>query len=131
MTSNKRLGEFALAFDAGTWVWGPRVFARADAPSPIGTAPATGMEPFCGHYRSYSPWFTNFRVLLRRGRLLLVAPGGVEAPADEAELVPLGGSTFRIGADPRLPERIVFGPLVGAVAPWADRDGCRYSRAFT
>ncbi|CAN5715687.1 hypothetical protein BH09ACT8_BH09ACT8_12340 [soil metagenome] len=134
VTPMRSLRRFAFTFDDGAWLWGPRMFTRADAPSPAAPTadpPASGLGPFCGHYRAYSPWFTNFRVVLRRGRLLLIAPGGVEAPADEAELVALSGSTFRIGADPRLPERITFGTPVGAVAPWADRDGCRYSRAFT
>lgn len=128
------LDRFALGFDDDAWHWGPRTFTRADAAMP--KVPATGaLEPFCGHFRSYTPWFTNFRVVQRRGRLLLVAPGGVEAPTDDvelvAELVGRGDWTFRIGADPRLPERITFGPPVDGLSPWADRDGCRYSRAFT
>ena len=130
----RSLERFTLVFGDDAWQWGPRTFARADASQ--ATAPSTStLEPFCGHFRSYTPWFTNFRVVLRRGRLVLIASGGVEAPAEEvelvAELVQLGDSTFRIGADPRLPERITFGPPVGGLAPWADRDGCRYSRAFT
>jgi CubicO group peptidase (beta-lactamase class C family) len=124
------LGRFTFVFGDGGWAWGPKVFGPADAtPSASGTA---ALAPYCGHYRSYSPWFTNFRVVARTGGgLVLIAPGGVEAPAGEAELVAVGGSTFRIGADPRLPERLTFGPVVGGVAAWADRDGCRYSRAFT
>src|SRR5690606_13551236 len=31
-----------------------------------------------GHYRSHNPWFTNFRVVLRKGRLLLILPGSDE-----------------------------------------------------
>jgi CubicO group peptidase (beta-lactamase class C family) len=124
------LERFALTFCDDAWQWGPRTYARADASIPL-APPAGALEPFCGHFRSYTPWFTNFRVVLRRGRLFLIAPGGVEAPSEEAELVGLGDSTFRIGADTRLPERITFGPPVAGLAPWADRDGCRYSRAFT
>lgn len=45
------------------------------------SAPDNPLTAFCGHYRCYSPWFTNFRVVLRGDRLLLIAPGGVEAPA--------------------------------------------------
>lgn len=130
VTSNQSLARFALTLDAGAWLWGPREFTRPDAPRPV-AAPTEHLESLCGHYRSYTPWFTNFRVVLRRGRLVLVAAGGVEAPSEERDLVHLGGSTFRIGADPRLPERLTFGPRIGAVVPWADRDGCRYSRAFT
>lgn len=124
------LERFALTLSDNAWQWGSRTFARAETSTPSAT-PAHALEPFCGHFRSYTPWFTNFRVVLRGGRLFLIAAGGVEAPSEEAELVGLGNSMFRIGADPRLPERITFGPPVAGLAPWADRDGCRYSRAFT
>lgn len=125
------LRHYALVFDADHWAWGPEEFlpVYAQRDSPNGT-PTAGNE-FCGHYRSYSPWFTNFRVVQRRGALVLIAPGGVEAPAEDVELVQVAPSTFRIGRDVALPERITFGPLINGVAAWADRDGCRYSRAFT
>ena len=125
------LRHYALVFDSDHWAWGPEEFLAvyAQRDSPNGT-PTAGNE-FCGHYRSYSPWFTNFRVVQRRGALVLIAPGGVEAPAEDVELVQVAPSTFRIGRDVALPERITFGPLINGVAAWADRDGCRYSRAFT
>lgn len=125
------LRRYALVFDADHWAWGPEEFlpVYAQRDSPNGT-PTAGNE-LCGHYRSYSPWFTNFRVVQRRGALVLIAPGGVEAPAEDVELVQMAPSTFRIGRDVALPERITFGPLINGVAAWADRDGCRYSRAFT
>ncbi|AHC27792.1 MULTISPECIES: serine hydrolase domain-containing protein [Mycobacteriaceae] len=131
VTRMPALRRYALVFDANRWIWGPEDLNPIDAPrdSPAG-APTTGSE-FCGHYRSYSPWFTNFRVVQRRGALVLIAPGGVEAPSEDVELVQVGPATFRIGLDETLPERITFGPLVNGVSAWADRDGCRYSRAFT
>lgn len=125
------LRRHALVFDANHWVWGPEEMKPIDAPGePSHGAPTAGSE-FCGHYRSYSPWFTNFRVVQRRGALVLIAPGGVEAPTEDVELVQVGPATFRIGLEETLPERITFGPLVNGVSSWADRDGCRYSRAFT
>ncbi|WP_328352983.1 beta-lactamase family protein [Mycobacterium sp. NBC_00419] len=127
---NLSLARFSLTFQDDAWHWGPRTFARAGTPTPP-DMPSGELESFCGHYRSYTPWYTNFRVVLRQGRLVLIAPGGVEAPTDDCELVPLGWRTFRIGADPRLPERITFGPPVNGTTPWVERDGCRYSRAFT
>lgn len=134
VTTLPSLRQFALTFDHGHWTWGAKELAPAgrDVKGSKGVAASTGaLEAFCGHYRCYSPWFTNFRVVLRHGRLVLIASGGVEAPGEDADLIPVGPSTFRIGADERLPERITFGPVVRGVAPWADRDGCRYSRAFT
>jgi len=92
--------------------------------------------PLVGHYRSYSPWFPHLRVLARDGRLLLVAPGGVEAPSEEEDLVevgrgPLGSGELRVGADPWLPSRLVVGPVVDGHAVSVELDGCLYSRTFT
>lgn len=125
------LAKYSLNFHTDSWHWGPRTFTRAGAPVPTAAPSDAELEPLCGHYRSYSPWYTNFRVVLRGGRLFLIAPGGVEAPTDDAELIAVDDRTFRVGADPRLPERISFGPTVGGVAAWATRDGCQYSRSFT
>ncbi len=125
-------GLFHLSFetDASGAVWnhGGRQFRRES------TVPAGGEEdlaPFEGHYRSHSPWFTNFRVFRRSGRLYLSAAGGVEAPSEDQELVRLSPNRFRIGADERLPERLSFGPAVDGHAIWASRNGCAYSRTFT
>ena len=127
---NPSLARFSLTFRDDAWHWGPRTFTRDG--TPVSTdLPVAELESFCGHYRSYTPWYTNFRVVLRQWRLVLIAPGGVEAPTDDAELVAMGERTFRIGADPRLPERITFGPPVNGTSAWAIRDGCSYSRSFT
>jgi D-alanyl-D-alanine carboxypeptidase len=79
-----------------------------------------------GHYRSFSPWESNFRVLLRRGRLLLAWPEG-----DEEPLVPAGPATFRVGDEPWLPERLRFGPVVDGQAWSANLSGGEYGRTFT
>ncbi|MET4429461.1 serine hydrolase domain-containing protein [Mycolicibacterium sp. 624] len=134
VTTLPSLNQYALTFDDGHWTWGAKELTPVGTGRPTdtdGSVSAGALEAFCGHYRCYSPWFTNFRVVLRRGRLVLIASGGVEAPGEDAELIAVGPSTFRIGADERLPERITFGPVARGVTPWADRDGCRYSRAFT
>jgi hypothetical protein len=81
-----------------------------------------------GHYRSYTPWFPSFSIVQRAGRLHLIAATGVEAPCDEPELVPLDDGTFRVGADPRLPERLTSGPALDGAVLWVDLDGCRYTR---
>jgi D-alanyl-D-alanine carboxypeptidase len=110
------------------WLCGPHALAVAgtpqDPPAPLGD------DPFAGHYRSWTPWYPSFRVVRREGVLRLIAGTGVEAPDDEPELVPVGDRTFRIGADPRLPERLVFGPPVDGRCLEVARDGCRYSRSF-
>jgi D-alanyl-D-alanine carboxypeptidase len=114
-----------LAEDPPRWLHGAATFAPAASGTPAATAAIEG------HYRSYSPWFPHLRVLAREGRLLLVAPGGVEAPAEEEELVEVSPGTFRVGSDPWLPGRLVAGPTVAGRAVSVELDGCVYSRTFT
>jgi D-alanyl-D-alanine carboxypeptidase len=110
------------------WTYGSQVFRPVDAPLP-GEAP--GPDPaeqsLIGRYRSYSPWFPTFSVLWRDGRLFLVAPGGVEAPDEDCELVRVPGG-WRIGADEWLPERLKAGPVLDGRAVLVVRDGVPYSR---
>ena len=87
------------------------------------------LESYVGHYRSFTPWFTHLRIAARDGRLLMVAPNGVEAPGT-VELVELTPGVFREGADPRMPERLTIGPVVDGTAMWVERHDCRYSRTF-
>lgn len=112
----------------GVWTCGPRVFYSE---VPVEVPDRVEFGPLAGHYRSYSPWFTNFRVFQREGKLLMAAASGVEAPSEEVSLIPLEDGTFRCGDDPRLAERMRFGPVVDGTAIWAEKDGCRYSRTFT
>jgi D-alanyl-D-alanine carboxypeptidase len=86
---------------------------------------------YVGHYRSHSPWFSNFRIVQRAGRLFLIAPGGVEAPTADEELVPVSDATFRIGDDTWRPERLTRVATVEGQVVVLDRDGCAYSRTFT
>ncbi len=122
------LRRFPLEFDGTDWISGDTVYAAR--PKPTAGSAETELLGFCGRYRSYTPWFPTFRIVLRGGSLVLLAPGGVEAPGEPMELVGIGASTFRIGSDPRLAETLTFGPIIDGVAAWADRDGCRYSRSF-
>ena len=81
---------------------------------------------FLGHYRTYNFGLTNFRVLLRKGSLLLVYPTGGYEP-----LVPLGDGLFRIGEDPRSPETIRFDAVAQGRALRAIYSGCPYYRTYT
>ena len=78
-----------------------------------------------GHYRAHNPWESNFRVILRKGELLLVWSSG-----EEETLTALGGGNFRIG-DEHSPERLRFDQFVDEVALRANRSGCDYYRFFT
>lgn len=128
VTDHPELRTFHLDHHpGGHWTHGPTTFTPAGAPRP---APGGPTPALAGHYRSYSPWYPEFRVVARAGRLYLNAPGGVEAPDEEVELVEVAPGTYRIGADPWLPERLVAGPVRDGEVVAVVRDGLRYSRAF-
>ena len=83
-------------------------------------------DAYPGHYRAHNPGLSNFRVVIRKGSLVLISPsGGAES------LVPLGDATFRIGADQRSPETFRFGAVAGGRSLRADYSGCPYYRTFT
>ena len=83
-------------------------------------------ESYPGHYRTYNFGLTNFRIVLRKGALLLVYPAGGHEP-----LGPIGDSLFRIGEDPRSPETIRFDSVASGRALRAIYSGCPYYRTFT
>ena len=60
---------------------GPNVYVRRGSAA-LGTEKPYPREwaDFPGHYRSHAPYVSNFRVILRRGRLYLVWPNGGEEP---------------------------------------------------
>jgi CubicO group peptidase (beta-lactamase class C family) len=86
---------------------------------------------YAGHYRTHNPWTTNFRVVLRRGRLVLIFPDEPDGFSDESPLVPLPDGSFRVGEDERGPERIRFDTVVDGQALRAILSGCDYYRFFT
>lgn len=82
-------------------------------------------EAYPGHYRSHNPWFSNFRIVLRKGKLLLLYPkgGGVV-------LMPVGDRTFSIGKNNQSPERLHFDTVVVGKALRVSLSGCDYYRAL-
>ena len=83
-------------------------------------------ESFPGHYRAYNFGLTNFRIVLRKGALLLMYPtSGLE------RLMPLGDGLFRIGEDPRSPETLSFDAVAQGRALRANYSGCPYYRTYT
>lgn len=83
-------------------------------------------EAFVGHYRARNPELSNFRVVLRKGTLVLIIAWG-----DSEPLHPLSDDSFRISDDPLWPERIRFDAVVASQALRVDYSGCPYYRAFT
>jgi D-alanyl-D-alanine carboxypeptidase len=83
-------------------------------------------DGYCGHFRAHNPWATNFRVLIRKGKLILCRPSG-----EEELLTPLFGSCFRIGEDEFIPEKITFDQFIDGQALCAVYASCPYYRFFT
>jgi len=113
-------GEVVEAFHGGDWYTnkqyaGPTTF---DYPEE--------WDAYPGHYRSHNPWFTNFRVILRKGMLVLVDPSG-----DEEPMTLLGNGVFRVGEDERSPERIHFDTIINGQALRANLSCSECYRTFT
>jgi D-alanyl-D-alanine carboxypeptidase len=102
---------------------GSDVYTREGARSLHTDSPPPEWSAYPGHYRAYNPWLTNFRILLRRGRLLLAYPRGPEDP-----LAPLEDGLFRVGQDEWSPERPRFDAIVDGHALRANLSGCDYFR---
>lgn len=81
-------------------------------------------DSFVGHYRSHNPWQTNFRVIVRKGKLLLVWPDGIEDP-----LLPRMENEFYVGEE-GMPERVEFSQIMNNQALRALYSGCEYYRFF-
>lgn len=113
-------GIVAEAFHGGDRYISDRHAGPVDFPHPV------EWGAYAGHYRSHNPWYTNFRVVLRAGTLLLIDPQG-----DERVLVPLGEGAFRVGEDERSPERIRFDTVIGGRAVRANLSCCDFYRTFT
>jgi D-alanyl-D-alanine carboxypeptidase len=83
-------------------------------------------ETYPGHYRSHNPWLSNFRVVLRKGSLVLIYPFG-----EDQSLHQLEPGLFCVGDDPRSPEFIQFDAVIEGKAMQAVLSGGVYSRTFT
>ena len=91
----------------------------------------TAWDAYPGHYRSHNPWAPNFRVVRRKGMLLLIWPSEPDGFAPDEVLVPLEDGSFRVGEDEGNPERVRFDTIVDGVALRANLSGCDYYRFFT
>ncbi len=106
--------------------YGPRRFVNERYSGSLDFSVPPEWLAYAGHYRAHNPWETNFRVYIRKNRLILCAPNG-----EEEYLVQLSPGCFRIGEEEYIPERLVFDQLVEGQALCATRSGCAYYRFFT
>jgi D-alanyl-D-alanine carboxypeptidase len=84
-----------------------------------------GWSAFAGHYRSHNPWMPSFRVVVRDGLLVFIDPSAGEEP-----MVSLPDGSFRIGEDPRSPERVRFDMVIDGKAFRACLPGGCLHRSF-
>ena len=128
IATNPALRKFHFEWDGENWTYGPHLLSTKKQNF---LPPSVDQLALLGHYRSYSPWFTNFRIVYRSGSLFMIAPGGVEAPNVDQELVAIGLGIYRIGSDEWMPEKLFIGPVIDGKAISVTRDGLAYSRSFT
>ena len=105
---------------------GPDWYVAEDYSGPESFDYPAEWESFTGHYRTYNFGLTNFRVIIRKGKLLLAYPSG-----GHDSLVPIGDGMFRLGDDPRSPEILRFDSLASGKALRAVYSGCPYYRTYT
>ena len=111
------LDRYALRFEPAeerpAVVWhGPTRFVRDGAPAPALPAPEPAVAALAGHYRSHTPWVTNFRVIVRGDIPWLVFPAAPDGFEDEQRLVPRTDGTLGVGEDPGGPEDLRFDIVV-------------------
>lgn len=83
-------------------------------------------EAYVGHYRTYSPWMSNFRFYVRQGQAYLQWWGEFEQP-----LTVLDDGSFRVGWEVYSPERLSFDCFAGGQALRAKLSGGEYYRVDT
>lgn len=88
--------------------------------------PPAEWSAYAGHYRAQVPYYSNYRVVERKGELLLVSPEGLEEL-----LTPLGGRQFRVGRDARSVERVEFSDVISGRALRLNLSGTDYYRTMT
>jgi hypothetical protein len=104
-------------------VHGGDVYRREGVAAVAAPAPPEEWSAYVGHYRAYNPWYSNFRVVLRTGELIVIFPWGLEWP-----LAPLTDDTFRLGSEEWWPERVRFDAIVDGAALRATLAGEAYYR---
>jgi len=86
-------------------------------------------DAYAGHYRSHNPWASNFRVVVRKGRLWLT--GAFAEEHADGELRALADASFRVLAADGSPSRIRFDTMIDGRATRAILDCAPYYRTFT
>jgi D-alanyl-D-alanine carboxypeptidase len=105
-------------------IHGGHWFAGTAYQGPVSIHQPPAWRAYIGHYRAQVPYYSNYRVIARRGELLLVSPEGVEEV-----LVPLGGARFSVGKEPQAVEQVQFLDVVSGRALRLTLAGTDYYRS--
>jgi CubicO group peptidase (beta-lactamase class C family) len=97
---------------------------RYDGPTEFDYPPE--WDAFVGHYRTHSPWMSNFRFFVRKGQPYLQWFGLFGQP-----LTALDDGSFRVGWVEHSPERLRFDDFVDGQALRANFSGGDYYRVDT
>ena len=106
-------------------LYGPEWYVKDGAETTSEVPYPVQWDAFVGHYRSHNPWQSDFRVILRKGNLLLVMPDG-----NEESLVPHSDDEFYVDEEGS-PTRIRFDQIAKGQALRATYACCDYYRFFT
>ena len=105
--------------------YGSEWFTNDRYPGPRTFETPKEWQDYVGHYRSYSPWISNLRIGVRKGKLvLLYANGGSKT------LVPLASGEFQPGEEPTA-ERFRFESQAGGKAVRLSDSGVYLYKTFT
>jgi CubicO group peptidase (beta-lactamase class C family) len=104
----------------GRWFVSDRYRGPREFPSPA------AWSRLVGHYRAQLSYYSNYRVVVRKGELLLISPEGIEEP-----LVPRGGTDFAVGRGEHPVEQIHFADVVSGRALRMNLSGTDYYRTTT
>jgi D-alanyl-D-alanine carboxypeptidase len=113
-------GKVVEAFYGGEWFTNERYVGLRQFPPPPQWA------SYVGHYCAAHPWFNNFRIVLRKGKLWLIAPEG-----EEMTLTPMPGYFALANEGRPARERITFDTVVHGKTLRATLSGLAYYRTFT
>lgn len=107
-------------------IHGPHTYTRTGFPMSIPEPHPPAWEAYPGHYVAHNPWYPEFRIFLRQGKLLMA-----DQMEGEETLYELTPGHFRIGDDERSPEWIRFEAIIDGKATQAVYSGTNYYRTFT
>ncbi len=105
--------------------YGSEWFANDRYSGPRSFEVAKEWQDYVGHYRSYSPWISNLRIGLRKGKLVVLNPA-----SGSRILVPLSSGEFQPGEEPTA-ERFRFESRAGGKAVRLNDSGVYLYKTFT